>query len=202
MKYTIYNSNGSIDRELDVLPEHIHLNLEEGQSFIEGWFNYDEFYIHDGIAIPKEPKPGKWAQYDYIDKVWFDPRTASDLAQEFADAKTDAIAAINRKSNEVRKRYVTPLEGQTTVYQLKKEEGERFMSDPNPDLINYPLISAEVGITADTAENVAQVYLQLNDIYVSALAQLEKVRLGFIDRIESAENHEIINTVLAEFEGM
>lgn len=48
-----------------------------------------------------------------------------------------------------------------------------------------PLISAEIGITAPTGDEVAQIYLNLAGLYVAA-ARLETARLGHIALAEAA----------------
>lgn len=85
------------------------------------------------------------------------------------------------------------------LYLVKEDEAERFIHDPDPDLADYPLISAEIGITGPTAYEVAQVYLNLGAQFRQISAQLETIRLGHIAQVESAETAGDVALVLASF---
>lgn len=99
-----------------------------------------------------------------------------------------AISEINMSMSTIREQYVTNITGQEMLYQVKEEEARAYLvSDPEPtDLTDYPLIAAEVGITAPTAYEVAQVYLNMAIQWKTLAAQLETLRLGTIKSIEEA----------------
>lgn len=48
---------------------------------------------------------------------------------------------------------VTDLPGQSMI---KEAEARAFLADPAPDMANYPMLSAEVGISAPDVETLAQ----------------------------------------------
>lgn len=110
-----------------------------------------------------------------------------------------AIKHINDVSSKVRSKYVTQIQGQEVVYTLKRDEAVRYIADTSPDISRYPLIAAEIGITAATAYEVAQVYLKMSHQFVSSLAMLEHVRLTAIVAIESATTREEIENAINDF---
>lgn len=117
-------------------------------------------------------------------------------AQTLAAARVEAIAQINAKASIVRRRFVTDIPGQEALYLLKEQEARDWIAEVERD---FPLIMAEVGITGDTPDQVAQVYLNLGAIYLQAAAVLEQVRLSKIAAIEAAQTSEDIEAVISDF---
>lgn len=117
-------------------------------------------------------------------------------AQTLAAARVEAIAQINAKASIVRRRFVTDIPGQEALYLLKEQEARDWIAEVERD---FPLIMAEVGITGETPDQVAQVYLNLGAIFLQAAAALEQVRLGKIAAIEAADSVETIDQAVAEF---
>ena len=114
-----------------------------------------------------------------------------------AGAKARAISDINAGADAVRRRYVTTITGQDMLYLRKEAEARAYVADPAQDPADYPLIIAEVGITASSAWEVAQVYLNMAALWVVAAAQLETARLGAIAAIEAAESTEDLDAIVA-----
>lgn len=205
VKYAVVDSSGKIVRMGDTSPDMLAAQADEGELALNVTgldISDDTHYFRDNSFMPIPARPasyGDWAVYDFIKRRWMDPRTPEFFEREFNEGKNSGLLEVNNWAHKIRRQYVTPIEGQTTVYQLKKDEAERFVADANPDLVNYPLISAEIGITADTAENVAEVYLQLNDIFMSTLAKVEGIRLGYIAQLEKAETIGAVNTIIEQF---
>lgn len=139
----------------------------------EGWAEYP-------------PRPGAWAVFDYAAGAWIDPRTPDQITGELQLARLAAVAAINSLSAEVRRHYVTDIPGQDALYLLKEAEARAWVASADPAPAQFPLISAEIGITAPSGDEVAQVYLNLAALYVAAAAQLETARLGHIAMAEAA----------------
>lgn len=117
-------------------------------------------------------------------------------AQTLAAARVEAIAQINAKASIVRRRFVTDIPGQEALYLLKEQEARDWIAEVERD---FPLIMAEVGITGETPDQVAQVYLNLGAIFLQAAAALEQARLGKIAAIEAADSVETIDQAVAEF---
>lgn len=114
-------------------------------------------------------------------------------------ARVAAIGRINAAAGAIRRAYVTELPGQEMVYLQKEAEAVAFLSDADPDPADYPFLAAEVGATADTLENVAQVYLNMAALFRQVGAALEHLRLGAIAAVESATTAAGIEAALATF---
>lgn len=162
--------------------------------------------------------PEPWALTDlarlrYVDGAWVErddlppPVPSEPTAEELvlrgaailARAKRLATDRINQIAGEVRARFVTVIPAQDMVYLLKEAEARAFLADAAPVLANYPFIAAEIGITGITAEEVAQVYVNLAAILRATAAQLETARLGTIAAIEVAADAAAIDAALGGY---
>lgn len=120
--------------------------------------------------------------------------TAARLSADLATAKAAAIAAVNLRIGNQRAAYITVAPGQEMIYQRKEAEAREYLSflaEP-ATLTEFPLIAAEVGITAPTAAQVAQVWLNMAAAWVAVAAALETARMTQIGQIESAQSVEEI----------
>ncbi|MEM7751809.1 MAG: hypothetical protein AAF230_00250 [Pseudomonadota bacterium] len=126
-------------------------------------------------------------------------RSGESLAAELAAARANAIEAVNAAARTVRLRFVTDIPGQEMIYSEKRSEAAAFVSiTPSPiDLTPYPFIAAEVGITAPSAYEVAQLYLNLAAQWIEAGSALEAIRLGAVQSIETATTQSQIDAALA-----
>ncbi|MEL6889496.1 MAG: hypothetical protein AAFO86_12425 [Pseudomonadota bacterium] len=126
-------------------------------------------------------------------------RSNDSLAMELAAAQAKAIAAVNAAASTVRLRFVTDIPGQELIYSEKRTEAVAFVAiTPTPvDLTAYPFIAGEVGITAPTAYEVAQLYLNLAAQWRQAGSALETIRLGAVQSIETATAQSQIDAALA-----
>ena len=61
------------------------------------------------------------------------------------------------------------------------------------------MISAEVGVTAGTAYEVAQIFLNMNAILIQTLAALESIRLTAVTTIEDAVEKTNVDIALESF---
>lgn len=92
------------------------------------------------------------------------------------------LAARNRAA------YATP--GKDGVYITKLSEARLWLADGQPeDLAQYPYLQAETGITAPTTYELAQIWLNRNDLWVMVLApaieRREQIAKRAIDRATS-----------------
>jgi hypothetical protein len=115
--------------------------------------------------------------------------------------RASAIAAVNAAAAVVRGRLVTDLPGQEMLYLRKEAEARAWLADPDPepDLALYPFLAAEVGATAPSADQVAQVYLNMAALWTAIGAALEALRLGAIAEIETTEEPGTIVEAVAGF---
>ena len=120
---------------------------------------------------------------------WTQLQTAEIRAAEaLAEAKQRARADLAAAVAEARAAYITTLPGQQMIYLAKEAEARAYIADPAPDLANYPLLSAEVGITAPDAWQLAQIWLAMADLWCNAAAQIEAWRLGAAAAIDAARS--------------
>lgn len=119
----------------------------------------------------------QWSQM-----ITADARAAEALAQ----AKAAASAELAARIEAARTALITDLPGQSMIYMAKEAEARAFLAEPEPDMANYPMLAAEVGITAPDAETLAQIWLNMAAIWRNAAAQLEALRLSTAAAIEAA----------------
>jgi len=116
--------------------------------------------------------------------------------------KSNAIFHINNISGAVRRKYVTDIAGQELIYMKKEIEAIAYLTEsPEPtDLSAYPFLSKEVGTTAPTAHDVAQVYINLATQWTVVGSLLEEIRLDAIVAVEAATTGAEINAALESFD--
>ena len=110
-----------------------------------------------------------------------------------AEAKASLAAAISA----ARSAMITTRPGQEMIYLAKEAEARAWLADPEPVSSDYPLISAEVGITAPTAAELAQLWLNMGALWRGAAARLEALRMTVCAAIAAAETPDDIEAALA-----
>ena len=102
------------------------------------------------------------------------------LAKDLAPLKTDALRRIDAAAEQARAAWITPGSGQALVYQAKGVEAGRYLaaSPPPADLSSYPLLAAEIGLTAPNALELAYLWQDLNGQWTLAAASIERARLA------------------------
>lgn len=113
------------------------------------------------------------------DQAAIEAREAADLAT----AKARAIAGINARAGQQRLALITDLPGQDMLYLRKEAEAKAWIADPAPALASYPLIAAEIGITGADGDQIAQIWLNMADLWARAAAEIETSRLAAIAEI-------------------
>ncbi len=121
----------------------------------------------------------RWVGGDWLD---YDPPVP------LSDIKTALKAQVDAAAERERARYITPGAGQAMTYQAKADEARRLAADPSPDAADYPLLSAEVGITAPDLVAVGAVVLAAYQAWQVIGAAIEGARLGAKQAIDLAED--------------
>lgn len=172
-----------------------------GRGTVDDEYDGATFYVdEDGtVRAYPSPQPHLWATFNRATGQWEDQRGPEELAQALAEARAGAVATINAAAGRARLAYITDIPGQEALYMLKQMEATEFLSAADPDPEDYPLVAAEVGITADTPYEVAQVYANLAAYYRHVAAQLEHARLGHVLRAETAPDEQTAGAVVEEF---
>ncbi|MDP9840763.1 hypothetical protein J2T09_005551 [Neorhizobium huautlense] len=103
--------------------------------------------------------------------------------------------AIDDAAEIQRKRYITAGDGQAMTYMQKASEAARYLAAEDPQPEDYPLISAEVGIAAETHHAVATIIDDSNRQWQVIGSALEAVRLDAKKSIAEASSLEAAHAV-------
>jgi len=150
----------------EVLGGGCSLDPEAGATDAVGVLVLDEFVKPSRVEVDLSgPEP----VVVHLDQTILDTRNFDQTKKR---AKYEVLVA----SEAARKHFITSLPGQDAIYQAKYEEALAFQADPNPDMAQYPFISAEVGLTAATAAELAAMWIQLRTAWITAAASVENAR--------------------------
>ena len=122
-------------------------------------------------------------------------RAMADLVTE----KEMAITSINELVGKARQKYITTAPGQEMIYIAKEAEAKAWLKDLLPDPAAYPLLSAEVGVTAPTTWELAQIWVNVAVYWRGIAAQIEGARMRAIVAIEQAADTAQIAAIRAAF---
>lgn len=123
-------------------------------------------------------------------------RQAADAISAIDRARRDAKTAIDAAAEQQRLRVITPGAGQALVYQAKLEEARACVADAAPAETAYPLLAAEVGITAADLAAVAAAIIATAAQWHQAAAAIETVRLAAKRAVDSAADPAAVQAVL------
>ena len=176
----------------DGVPIRWASSAEAGMVPVETDVGVEGVYVVGGIAKLLPPQPDQHHVWDLASEAWVDPRTAEQVAADataaLEAARTAALARGLEMRAAARLLYITDIPGQDAIYQAKLEEARAYVLDADPAAADYPLIWSEVGVTAPTAAEVAQVFLNLNAMWKSAAALIDGVYFGAQAAIMAASN--------------
>ena len=100
-----------------------------------------------------------------------------DLGPSLDALRQQAMAQVDAAAERARLALITPGAGQALVYERKRAEAERMAADADPQVRDYPLLAAEVGITAPTLAEVGAAVRTTTADWIAAAAAIEAVRL-------------------------
>ena len=187
-KYAFY------EQEIDSIGVTNLAPVDNNYVEIEEDIDPNNLYIKDGVIKVRSACPSEYHSFDTDSETWVD-----DSLNRLPEIKLKAIKVVNEKCSNVRSFYVTGVSGQEVIYTMKRDEAVAYLNDSDPTLSDYPLISAEIGITATTAYEIVQIYLNLNALFTQAMAELETIRLTAVDAIKGATEKTGVDTALADF---
>lgn len=145
---------------------------------------------------------GDWSNHLIVEGV---PQAiippAADPVAELTGAKEYAVGFVNVAIGSVRARYITDIPGQGMIYQAKEAEAIDYLSrTPEPsDLSEFPFLANEIGTTAPTASELAQVWINLSSQWRGVGSQLENLRLGTLAAVEAATSPAEVDTIISNF---
>lgn len=113
-----------------------------------------------------------------------------------ARVKARAVARVNDAASSLRGHYITVIPGQEMIYLAKEAEAVRYLSETPTTLDGFPMLAAEVGITAPTAYELAQLWANMSALWRGIAAQIETARLGAIYQIETAPDAAAVDAIV------
>ena len=122
---------------------------------------------------------------------------AARAAAALVDRKAGALARIKAQAGATRARYISTIPGQEMIYLAKEREAAAFLAGEPGD---YPFLSAEVGETGQTIEQVAQVVLNLATAWRAIGAGIEALRVRANAAVAAAEDVDAVDVALTAFE--
>lgn len=105
-------------------------------------------------------------------------------------------AGIDQAAENARLKYITPGAGQALTYQEKAAELARYDETSQPRIADFPLLGAEIGITADSLTGVADAVRTALTLWRENGAAIERVRLQAKADVEKARDDEAIQEIL------
>lgn len=156
------------------------------------------------LSLHCPPPPGDYIE---VDDIELDPLQfhVVDGFLELREVPTDAQRAaaqetIQRLRGDLRARHITVLPGQDMVYLVKRAEAIDFLAHPDPTPALFPDVYNEVGVTAATAYEVVQVWLNMNDMWRQISRVIEKATLKASDLVGAATSTAQIDAAIAQMQ--
>jgi hypothetical protein len=126
--------------------------------------------------------------------------TSIRVGKNMALRRYEGETAIDAVANDVRARWATP--GKHQIYADKRNEAERYLtalqSGTAPDLAQFPYLSAETGITAETAADLAELWIFMDSQWKMVAALIEQISIGAKAQVKVAAGPGEIAAIVAE----
>lgn len=113
-----------------------------------------------------------------IDPVPIVPEPPADPERTLTEWKAFLTEKIDAEAEATRLNFITAGSGQAMTYQQKSQEAAAVLADQEPTAEKYPLLAAEIGITAETLEEVAQIVDAAYQAWRVVGGRIEGLRLG------------------------
>lgn len=129
-------------------------------------------------------------------------RSQASFDREIQVKRDDYNLKINTAVGKKRGKYITPIPGQEMIYKDKEEEAKLYVAEsPEPaTLEDYPWIEKEIGVTAPTAYELAQVWLNMAAQWRYVGPLLENLRLSSVNAISAATSKAEMDAIMSSFE--
>ncbi|MGX5719943.1 hypothetical protein [Shinella zoogloeoides] len=109
--------------------------------------------------------------------------------------KRVAKARIDEAAELARLKYITPGSGQAMTYAEKATQARECLAATDPLEADYPLLAAEVEITASTLAGVAAVVVAAHSAWIGIGAAIEGTRLQAKAAVDAAEDAATVHAV-------
>lgn len=107
---------------------------------------------------------------------------------------------VDNKAASVRARFATP--GKHQLYADKRDEAVRYLAAAKgqnvPNLADYPFLEAEVGVSAASPRDLAELWIAMDRTWKKVAAGIEKLTISAKIRIRSARSQAEIDSVISE----
>ncbi len=107
---------------------------------------------------------------------------------DLADTKASACGEIDAEAEKRRNAVLTPGSGQMAAYQAKETQARALLADDTPTEAEYPDIFGEIGITAESAGEVAMAVLATAEKWRTYSRLVERCRLAGKQAVAEAGN--------------
>lgn len=132
---------------------------------------------------------------DELDEVMIAVLNTDFAALSLSQLKADLNSKVDAAAETERLRYITPGEGQAMTYQQKVDEARAFKLASDPQAADYPVLFSEVGITAPTLAEVADIVLAAFAQWQKIGAAIESIRLGAKRDINAARDEAAASSI-------
>lgn len=113
------------------------------------------------------------------------------------ELKAGLKRAIDQAAESERLKYITPGAGQSLTYAEKAAQAQQCLAAENPAPADYPLLAAEVGITAQTLTGVAETVATAYGQWMTVGALIEAARLGAKAAVDAAPTEQEAKAAIA-----
>ncbi|MBB3608682.1 hypothetical protein [Rhizobium sp. BK602] len=152
----------------------------------------DAVSFGEGYVLPAGAAELTLEQYQAECDAALQPAT-----ETLAQLKDRLRSLVDAEAEAERLKYITPGVGQSMTYQQKAAEASRYLAATDPDAADYPLLSAEVGITAEDIAGVAAIVDAAFRQWQAIGSAIEAVRLGAKAQITAAADADAANVAYA-----
>jgi hypothetical protein len=113
--------------------------------------------------------------------------------------KDHGTTRIDSKAEEVRARFATP--GKHVIYDKKLQEALKYVEavnsgKPPTDLKKFPYLRKEVGLTAPTPLELANLWIAMNESWDAVSPLIEEISLRGKYAVKSAKSQDEIDEIL------
>lgn len=110
--------------------------------------------------------------------------------------KAQTITRINEAAELCRGKYITPGDGQAMTYLEKISQARACLSAQSPQSADYPMLAAEIDITAPTLVGVAEVVVAAYNQWLVIGSAIEATRRAANVAAEAAETRDALTAIL------
>jgi hypothetical protein len=113
--------------------------------------------------------------------------------------RSKATDSVDGKSDEVRARFATP--GKHVIYDKKLQEALKYVAaidsnNPPQNLNKFPYLRKEVGLTAPTPLELANLWIAMNEAWDDVSPLIEEISLRGKYAIKSAKSQDEIDEIV------